>query len=232
MVTGKAVSRAFRGHLIVDCALHIIMLSIFLYCMKMMITCLQGMEVCHKGGNQMLTRINCLKTKFETVIGLYKGILEDKATTDDVLNDEHLTEISQFIRNEIDSLSKYPTAKLWIQYMDMINIMKMFIKAERTGDWQLYLYNLEKMLPFFAASGHNLYLKSVYCHLQQMDTLENDHPDIYQKFCQGYHVIRRNNRYWVGISTDLVIEQTLMRSVKTTAGMTRGKGMSEQQRAQ
>jgi hypothetical protein len=59
---------------------------------------------------------------------------------------------SQFIRNEIDSLSKYPTAKLWIQYMDMINIMKMFIKAERTGDWQLYLYSLEKMLPFSLVS--------------------------------------------------------------------------------
>jgi hypothetical protein len=36
-----------------------------------------------------------MKTKFVTVIGLYKGILENKATTDDVLNDEHLTEISQ-----------------------------------------------------------------------------------------------------------------------------------------
>lgn len=65
-----------------------------------------------------------------------------------------------------------------------------------------------------------------------MDMLENDHPDIYQKFWKGYHVIRRSNRYWAGISTDLVIEQTLMRSVKTTGGMTRGKGMSEQQRAQ
>jgi hypothetical protein len=30
-----------------------------------------------------------MKTKFETVIGLYKGIIEDKATIDDVLNDEH-----------------------------------------------------------------------------------------------------------------------------------------------
>ena len=125
-----------------------------------------------------------MKTKFETDIGLYKGILEDKATTDNVLNDEHLTEISQFIRNEINSVSKYPTAKLWIQYMDMINIMKIFIKAERTGDWQLYLYSLEKMLPFFAASGHNLYLKSVYCHLQQMDTVENDHLTSIRSFAR------------------------------------------------
>ena len=232
MMTGKAVSRAVRGHLIVDCALNIIMLSNMI-----------DIPILHENDDNTSSRNGSeesnvdqnklsMKTKFETVIGLYKGIIEDKATTDDILNDEHLTEISQFIRNEIDSLSKYPTAKLWIQYMDMINIMKMFIKAERTGDWQLYLYSLEKMLPFFAASGHNLYLKSVYCHLQQMGTLENDHPDIYQKFCEGYHVIRRSNRYWAGISTDLVIEQTLLRSVKTTGGMTRGKGMSEQQRAQ
>lgn len=114
----------------------------------------------------------------------------------------------------------------------MIDIMRRFIKAERTGNWHLHLHCVQEMLPFFAATGHNLYLKSAYCYLQQMDLLEKDHPDIYQKFCEGNHVIRRSNRYWAGISSDLVIEQTLMRSIKTTGGMTRGKGMSEQQRAQ
>ena len=46
---------------------------------------------------------------------------------------------------------------------------------------------------------------------------------------KGYHVIRRSDRYCAGVSTDLVIEQVSMRSV--TGGMTRGKGMSEYQRA-
>jgi hypothetical protein len=45
----------------------------------------------------------------------------------------------------------------------------------------------------------------------------------------GLHVVRRSDRYWGGLSTDLVIEQVLMRSVKTTGGLTRGKGMSETQ---
>jgi hypothetical protein len=45
-------------------------------------------------------------------------------------------------------------------------------------------YSLEKMLPFFAASDHNLYLKSVYCHLQQMDTLENDHLTSIRSFAR------------------------------------------------
>ena len=36
--------------------------------------------------------------------------------------------------------------------------------------------------------------------------------------------------HWAGLSTDLVIEQELMRSIKTNGGLTRGTGMSENQR--
>ena len=46
----------------------------------------------------------------------------------------------------------------------------------------------------------------------------------------GFHVVRRSDRYWAGLSTDLVIEQVLMRSVKTSGGLTRGRGMTEVQR--
>ncbi len=43
-------------------------------------------------------------------------------------------------------------------------------------------------------------------------------------------MVRRSNRFWSGISLNLAIEQILMKSVKTTGGLTRGKGMSEAQR--
>ena len=35
------------------------------------------------------------------------------------------------------------------------------------------------------------------------------------------------DRYWAGLSTDLTIEQVLMRSAKTHGGLTRGKEMLE-----
>ena len=44
------------------------------------------------------------------------------------------------------------------------------------------------------------------------------------------HVIRRSDRYWAGLSSDLIIEQVLMKGIKTTGGLTRGRGMSEVQR--
>ena len=53
-------------------------------------------------------------------------------------------------------------SSLWFQYMRMMNILKLFIQAERTGDWDLHLVALHEMLPYFAAAGHNLYTKSIH----------------------------------------------------------------------
>ena len=63
-----------------------------------------------------------------------------------------------------------------------------------------------------------------------MNSLESEHPDVYRKFEAGFHVVRRSNPMWAGLSTDLVIEQVLMRSIKTSGGLTRGRGMTERQR--
>lgn len=124
------------------------------------------------------------------------------------------------------------TGRLWIQYCDMIKLLKQFIKGERTGNWDLHLQCMNAMLPYFASTGHNLYAKSVHVYLSQMQNLHIDHPDVYQSFKNGHHVLRRSDRFWGGLSTDLIIEQVLVRSVKTTGGMTRGRGMDEAQRAQ
>ena len=73
--------------------------------------------------------------------------------------------------------------------MEMLDILRTFLKAERTGNWNLHLKSLSEMLPYLAASGHNHYTKSVRLYLQEMSELEVDHPDVYQKFASGYHVV-------------------------------------------
>ena len=83
------------------------------------------------------------------------------------------------------------------------------------------------MFPYFAASGHNSYTKSAYMYLQTMQSLKDDHPVVHDLFQAGYHVVRRSDRYWGGLSTDLVIEQVLIRSVKSQGGLTGGRGMNE-----
>ena len=64
-----------------------------------------------------------------------------------------------------------------------------------------------------------------------MLALPDNNPKVHEAFCDGYHVVQRCNRYWRGLLTDLVIEQVLMRSIKSVVGLTRGRGMTEAQRA-
>ena len=70
-----------------------------------------------------------------------------------------------------------------------------------------------------------------YYYLQEMSELKKRHPDVYLKFVNGRHVVRRSNTFWAGLSSDLVIEQTLMRSLKTSGGLTNGSGINEEQRS-
>ena len=102
------------------------------------------------------------------------------------------------------------TAALWLQYMEMVNILRTSIKVERTANWELHHQAVSEMLPYFAASGHNLYVKCVRLYLQSMSNLRDDHPAVYRDFVSGLHVVRRSDRLWAGLSTDLVIEQVLM----------------------
>ena len=114
----------------------------------------------------------------------------------------------------------------------MIQLLTKFIKAERTGNWELHLQSVWNMLPYFAAAGHSLYAKSAYVYITSMQNLEDTHPEVFHQFKAGHHVFRRSGRYWAGLSTDLMIEYVLMRSVKSSGGLTRVRGMGETQRAE
>ena len=78
--------------------------------------------------------------------------------------------------------------------------------ADRTGSWQTHIAALTECLPIFAAAGHFNYLKSAHLYMQNMQQLETSYPTVYQKYQEGYHVIRRSDQFWAGLGSDLVIE--------------------------
>lgn len=84
------------------------------------------------------------------------------------------------------------------------------------------------MLNLFAAIGHSNYAKCACLYLQMMQQLPVTHPWLYDKFIHGgNHAVRRSNRYWAGLSTDLVIEQAMMRALKIRGGLTHGRGLTD-----
>ena len=71
----------------------------------------------------------------------------------------------------------------------MIDILQKFIKAERVDQWELHLQAVYEMMPYIAASGHNLYVKSAYLYLQFMQDVKEHNPDVWMKFEDGFHSI-------------------------------------------
>ena len=228
ILTGKAVSRAVRAHILLDGVLNALLLSDPLGRIKDRPT--EDTQVRDEDAMTGLADDGEIHSDVNEARILYDALTEGTRSADDTSTEPILDKITKVLETQKKSMSNDRTAKLWLQYMDMVEILRKFIKAERMGNWSLHLEAVSDMLPYLAASGHSLYAKSARIYLQTMLNLERDHPDVNRNFAQGFHVARRSSRLWAGLSSDLMIEQVLMRSMKTSGGLTRGRGMAEQQR--
>ena len=83
------------------------------------------------------------------------------------------------------SIQASRTAKLWLQFMKMMDILRMFLKGEWMGIWAIHIHAMYEMMPYLAASGHNLYTKCIHVYLQKMHKLHETHPEVSRHFDQG-----------------------------------------------
>lgn len=137
--------------------------------------------------------------------------------------------IKPFCINKLEELkARGPTAQLWVQYFEMVTIALDFIRAERLGLFKEHLDAVRKMLPYFHASGHFLYAKSAHLYLQDMLKLEeNMDEQTFKNFKNGFFTVKRTEKFNSGTWTDMVIEQSLMKSMKTDGGLSRGRSTQE-----
>ena len=120
------------------------------------------------------------------------------------------------------------TAALWSLYHDMVDTIKIFIRAERLADFSLHLSCItNRMLDPFASAGHHHYAKAARLYVQRMLAYEKgsiEEKAVIANFKEdGSHVVRYSNHKWSGIWTDLCIEQTLMRTSKSNGGLSGGR---------
>ena len=250
MLSGKAIARAIRAHTLVELALHaLIAADIF----EINRPDNNAVDVNDEDSidqanarhnrdersdaiitldiNEQAAHVHA-NTVAEEAMKLFDNLMKHEVDLADVESDENVKIIVQLLETKLEDISKKNrTSKLWIQYIKMLGILRKFVKAERTGNWMLHLQTVRDMLPYFAATGHNAYTKSGHIYLSRMANLKHSDSHVHTHFMKGYHSIRRSDRYWSGLSSDLVIEQVLMRSIKTVGGLTRGRGMSESQQA-
>ena len=251
ILNGKAVSRAVRAHFLVEAALNTYIAAEAFQMPLPKVYDQSNDEVSASASDAVQNLIDnetseatafdlpnddintsggCQNLIVERATSLLNDLMNGSVSIEDLEDSDVITEMHRLLSKWENSRTCLRTARLWLQYIEMVDILKQFLQAERLGNWELHLKSLSEMLPYLAAGGHNLYTKSGRLYLQQMDGLRSENPTVYEKLKAGYHVVRRSNRQWAGLSTDLVIEQVLMRSVKSTGGLTRGRGMTECQR--
>ena len=95
--------------------------------------------------------------------------------------------------------------------------------------YKLYSMTVREMIPYFHAPGHLAYAKYAHLYLQQMSDLDiKMTQDEFQEFSSsGSFTIRCSSKLWAGVWNDMTIEQVLMRAMKTSGGLTRGRGLTD-----
>ncbi|WAR17805.1 hypothetical protein MAR_032399 [Mya arenaria] len=183
IATGKAVARGIRGHLLVENALMSILVSeVFGLNISECSTNENNSTHGEDNEDERLQLKDDNTPLPDSMIGdigkLYDDFTDGKSNMSDITQSELLDNACTKLDETKDEMRKFRTAALWLQYMEMVHILQSFVKAERTGDWLLHLDTVSRMLPYFAAAGHNLYLKSAYVYLQTMQTLEKTNTDV------------------------------------------------------
>ena len=175
-LSGKAYARALRAHLLVQSALvsHIIQ-----FVVEEKSIDLSALEI------------------------IYNKAVND-GITDEVLIQFQSDDAFKQIRDGIDSYCEEKkkssrTAKLWLQYIEYVDIIKQFFFAERTSNWSLHLQTVIEMANLFAATGHINYARCTRLYVQEMMNLPESHPWLCQQFLDDHHAIRRSDRFWAGL---------------------------------
>ena len=196
MLSGKAYARALRGHLLVSSALLSLCFEDFI-------------------GNLTAEELQQLRNIYNS------------SNPEEKCNETVAEKLMKFYNEKEARLSATSrTSKLWFSYLRYINVVQMFIEAERTHNWLQHVHATKLMLNLYAATGHNNYAKTCRLYLQSISTLEDKYPDIHEQLLKGNHTVRRTEKPWSGIWTDLSIEQILMKSLKGRSGVV-SKGITE-----
>ena len=141
-----------------------------------------------------------------------KEVYERTMTCQESLNEFCSNDVLCMLTSKLRDIKKMMntrTAALWIQYMELVDILSKSINAERTGKWHMYLQAVKECYHLCSIWSLLLYSLHTYtcssCLLYQKHIL-NSIVNLKRLSCG-----EEEWRYWV-------IEQVLMRSIKTHGG--------------
>lgn len=68
------------------------------------------------------------------------------------------------------------TFALWSSYIEMVQLLLLFVRATRTTDWDLHLSAIRSMLPWFFAYDRVNYARYLPLYWLEMSCVQDTHP--------------------------------------------------------
>lgn len=101
----------------------------------------------------------------------------------------------------------------------MVNALLQQIKAEHSGNWDLYLSTLAVITPDFYAFDRPNYSRWLPIHIENMPNLKSKHPQVYEEFAAGNFSISRSGHPFSQVAADMALQQSINADSKSKGGI-------------
>ena len=167
-----------------------------------------------RGADTTSNRLHRVLTETET------QMKEGRDLTSAIENLDHT--ISETILKDMDTFrecgsKKSPTFKHWLECLDLLQVVLIYIRAEREGDWLLHIESLVAMLPYFFACNRQNYARWASIYL--IDMLSHLPDEVREAFKAGQFTVKRSAGKYNGIWSDMGVESTVIRDSKSRSGI-------------
>ncbi|KAJ8665512.1 hypothetical protein QAD02_007174 [Eretmocerus hayati] len=96
----------------------------------------------------------------------------------------------------------------------MVQCMKDIIKADRTGNWPLYVQTFKEIQPLFLLMDRTNYARWGSVYLSYVINLEGRYPEVHAEFMEGNSTVKLTNNPLRSIPPDQALEVTINEAKK------------------
>ena len=94
-------------------------------------------------------------------------------------SDEAKQTVKDFLKHKDLRSSEQPQYAFWNSLVDMLQIVLLFLRGTREGNFELHLAAVRMMLPWFHAYDRQNYQRYLSVYIAEMMQLKTSHPDVY-----------------------------------------------------
>ena len=165
LMKGKSYNRGIRAHKLCMEALFRLMWNAFV---AWYATHDAGDDESRVDEDALINKVEACRHAIATKMDVPRSTKELECETEALMSQFHV------FKNE--SRAKSTMFSFWEEYGYMVKLLLQFVKAERTGNWQLHLSCVAAMTPYFYAMDRPNYARWLPIYLTDMKQLENKHP--------------------------------------------------------